>query len=75
VGEAFAKCGTGKRALGGGVVQSGSADGLFVNVSGPLDATGFTSETATGDVAKQWYAAVYNFSVATVNFKVFAICE
>jgi hypothetical protein len=73
-GEAFAKCGSGKRALGGGVVQSGSAD-LLVDASGPLDASGVTLQTVDGDVAKQWYAAVESASgVDDRPFKVFAIC-
>jgi hypothetical protein len=78
-GEAFAVCPGTKRALGGGVVQVGSAVGpaghLFVIASGPLDATGFTSETRDGDVAKQWYAAVSNDSGTPRTFKVFAICS
>jgi hypothetical protein len=74
-GEAFAKCASTKRALGGGVVQSGSAEGLELNTSGPLDATGVTLETKDGDIAKQWYAAISNFSSALREFKVFAICE
>ena len=49
VGEAFAECLAGKRAVGGGVVQSGPVGvGLKVLASGPLDATGVTLETNTG---------------------------
>ena len=47
-------------ALGGGVAQSGDAPLLFVRASGPLDSTGTTANTVSGDVAKHWYAAVYN---------------
>ena len=43
--------------------------------SGPLDGTGVTLETRDGDVAKQWYAAQYNFGATLREFKVFAICE
>ncbi len=76
VDEAFAKCPGTKRAVGGGVVQSGAASsGLGVVVSGPLDETGVTSETITGDIAKQWYAAVRNGSPGQLNYKVFAICS
>ncbi len=74
-GEAFAVCPGTKRALGGGVVQSGPATWLYVKASGPLDSTGVTSQTTTGDIAKQWYAAVSNFSGATADFKVFALCS
>ena len=75
--EAYAKCPAGKRALGGGVVQSGQPDRLRVAASGPLDATGFTSKTRDGDVATQWYAAVNNegFRGITRTFRVFAICS
>ena len=74
-GEEFAKCSAGRRALGGGVVQSGSSAGLFVRASGPLDASGDALDTKDGDEAKQWYAALVNFSGADDRvFKVFAIC-
>jgi hypothetical protein len=73
--EAFAKCPSGKRALGGGVVQSGSALGPYVRASGPLDNTGVTLETRDGDKAKMWYAAVLNRDETTRTFKVFAICS
>lgn len=73
--EGYAKCGKGKRALGGGVVQSSAADVLQVHASGPLDATGVTLNTDTGDPAKQWYAAVVNGSNSERTFRVFAICS
>ena len=74
-GEAFAVCPTGKRAVGGGVVQSGPANELAMLASGPLDATGVTAQTVTGDVARQWYAGVDNFTGAERTFRVFAICS
>jgi len=75
-GEAFARCLGTKRALGGGVVQSGPPTDLVVRASGPLDATGVTIETNDGDIAKQWYAAVGNDPSGTQqSLKVFAICE
>ena len=75
--EAFAVCPGNRRALGGGVVQSGPADRyLHMSASGPLDSTGITAETRSGDVAKQWYAAVTNFSEGEQRtLKVFAICS
>ncbi len=72
---ARAVCPGTKRALGGGVVESGPPSGLRVHASGPLDSTGLASKTTDGDIAKQWYAAVKNRSGAPVNFKVFAICS
>jgi hypothetical protein len=74
-GEAFAVCPATKRAVGGGVVQSGSADDLLVRASGPLDATGVTLNTNDGDRARQWYTAVVKGSGAERTFRVFAICE
>ncbi len=73
--EGFARCPGNKRALGGGVVQVGSPDELFVHTSGPLDASGATANTRDGDKAKQWYAAVENNSNEERDVKVFAICS
>jgi hypothetical protein len=73
-GEATVSCGSGRRALGGGVVQSGSADGVWLRASGPLDASGVTAQTRTGDIATQWYGAVFNDSGLQRLVKVFAIC-
>jgi hypothetical protein len=74
-GEAVAVCPGSKRALGGGVVESGPPNGLVVRASGPLDETGTTAETDDGDVPKQWYASVLNNTSQTVDFKVFALCS
>ena len=75
--EAEAECPGSKRAIGGGVLQSGPPDGLFVNASGPLGASGVTTETDDGDTAREWYAAI---DVGTTGgngrvFKAFAICS
>jgi hypothetical protein len=75
-GEEYAKCPANKRVVGGGVVQSGPPNGLVVLASGPLDETGTTAQTQSGDTATQWYAAVQALTQqADVNLKVFAICE
>jgi hypothetical protein len=74
-GEAYAVCPGNKRALGGGVVQSGPPDNLLVYASGPLAEAKDAANTVSGDIAKRWYARVDNFSGAPVNFKVFAICS
>ena len=60
IGEAFAVCPGTKRAVGGGVVQSGDSLSVWVLASGPLDGTGVTLNTSDGDRAKQWYAATYS---------------
>ena len=72
----YANCPASKRALGGGVVQRGTTPNkLGVQASGPLDGSGVLSQTVDSDVAKQWYAAVYNGKRAKHDFKVLAICE
>jgi hypothetical protein len=73
--EAYAKCPGNKRALSGGVVQSGDPVNLGVRASGPLDETNVTANTQSGDVAKQWYAAEYNGGTQPKDLKVFAICQ
>jgi hypothetical protein len=75
-GEEYAKCPGNKRALGGGVVQSGEAPYLAVQASGPLDETNVTAQTESGDIAKQWYAAVRSqVTPEPRDLKVFAICQ
>ena len=72
-GEANAKCGRGKRALGGGVVPIGSAE---IRARGPLDASGLTANTNDGDTAKQWHAAVANSTAGDDKaLRVLAICS
>jgi hypothetical protein len=73
-GEEFAMYPGNKRALGGGVVQSGPAAG-FVLASGPLNSRGVTAQTQSGDIPKQWYADVVNFSGQQRDLKMFAVCE
>lgn len=74
-GDATATCPGAKRALGGGVVQSGGIYGPEVAASGPLDASGEVLETDTGDIATQWYTSVANPGFTSPrNMGVFAIC-
>jgi hypothetical protein len=74
-GAASAKCPAGKRALGGGIIQSGPAKFLRVLAAAPLDAKGSPAGTANGDVAKEWYARILNRNPRRVHFKVLALCE
>jgi hypothetical protein len=76
-GQEYAVCPPNKRALGGGVVQSGPPDALNVRASGPLAETKDAANTVSGDIAKRWYAWVVNFPYGgpMVNLKVFAICS
>jgi Ca2+-binding RTX toxin-like protein len=75
--SASVDCPTGKRAVGGGIGQSGATSPLFASVqrSGPVDETGTTANTDTGDVATSWFASVHNFSDDVRDFKVLAICS
>jgi len=57
------------------VVESGPPELFDVQASGPLDETETTTATQSGDIAKEWYAAVGNYTKGEVTFKVFAICE
>jgi hypothetical protein len=59
-----ARCPIGRRVTGGGIGASATPVNDYVQVSGPLDETGSTSNTVQGDVAQYWYAAVYNYSLA-----------
>jgi len=75
---AIASCPPGRRALGGGINTLGSAPTPFifyyVELFGPLDETGFIASTLDGDVARSWYASIYNAGVPTSEFRVYALC-
>jgi hypothetical protein len=72
-----ATCPGGTRVVGGGVGTTGdTADAdTSIHASGPLDETGTTASTVDGDVARSWYAAVWNGSNAARDYKVFALCS
>src|SRR5215218_201991 len=76
-GEAYAVCPGNMRALGGGVIQSGSPNALYVRASGPLAETKDAANTVSGDIAKRWYARVNDMGTHNepVHWKVFAICS
>jgi len=77
VNGASVDCPSGKRAVGGGVGQEGATSPLFgwIQGSGPVDETGTTANTESGDVAEGWYASVFNFGASSREFHVFAICS
>jgi Ca2+-binding RTX toxin-like protein len=68
-----ATCPSGSRALGGGIGTTSNSPTDYIEASGPLDETGTTASTTTGDVARSWGG--YVFSQAQADFKIFAICE
>jgi len=78
-GHAIAKCPSGKRALGGGVISPRapqSPDDHAVIASGPLAASGGFSAIDDGDKATRWYGAAFNNNagVGHSRFRVYAIC-
>jgi Ca2+-binding RTX toxin-like protein len=72
-GQAF--CPSGSRVVGGGVTQSSGAVESQVQVSGPLDETGLTSNLTDGDVGGSWYANVFNSSPGPSSYVSTAICS
>jgi hypothetical protein len=81
--SAFASCPPGRRAVGGGVVESGRRF-VYVGSSGPLDASGAgvpldpsaaVANTKDGDKAGGWYAGVSNASSKSVHLKALALCS
>jgi len=77
-GAKFATCPAGARVVGGGINTIGPITPVldyYVEVSGPLDETGSTADTDDGDVARSWYASIYNQTRDTQVFKVFALCS
>jgi len=76
VNGASVDCPAGKRVIGGGLAQLDAVSPPFgwVQSSGPVDSTGTTANTSSGDVAEGWYASVFNFGAASRDFRVYAIC-
>jgi hypothetical protein len=75
--DAAAVCPAGTRVVGGGIGRSLASPLLgLVQQSGPLDETGSTASTTSGDVGKAWLASVYNSPNGPQReFRVFAICS
>ena len=74
---AVATCPAGKRVVGGGIASTGPSPRFSqVLQSGPLDDTGATATTESGDIAKSWSASVGNSDGdVTRAYRVFAICS
>jgi hypothetical protein len=70
-------CGPDRRAIGGGAAIgpiSNTTNGLLV--SNPLDSTGTTASTVTGDVPRYWYTAVENENASiSQDFNFYAVCS
>jgi hypothetical protein len=76
-GERAVQCPPGQRALSGGVTATtGGTSPERIEASGPLDRTGQTANTTTGDIARYWFAEVRNFDTAAGRtFEVYAVCS
>lgn len=73
-----ALCPLGKRVVGGGVNTTGPVsphNNYTVELSGPVDETGLTVNTEDGDVARAWYAHIWNASAGQQEFKIIALCS
>ena len=68
-------CPAGRRVVGGGVgVASNGAFQIGVHVSGPVDESGNTADTNTGDVGRGWLASVKDDGNDRL-YAVFALCS
>ena len=78
-GSAVVMCPAGTRATGGGaapVSPEAGLDNYRVQVSGPVDSTGATVTTDTGDIPRGWAATVSHFrNDRAEDFKVFVLCS
>jgi hypothetical protein len=64
-----AACHGDERALGGGMVQSGSPSGLRLRYSGP------PATLNDGQIARSWHGSILNTTLRDLVVKVFAICS
>ena len=71
----LATCPAGSRVVGGGVTTNSATPNNAVPyrimLSGPLDETGSTANTADGDIARSWYAYVAGGGL----FRISALCS
>ena len=74
-GDGTAQCPQGQVAVGGGFLSTATPPGSIINLSGPVDETGLTSRTKSGDMARGWYASAYSRSPEDNIDKVFAVCS
>jgi len=72
---ALVSCPAGKRALGGGVGEIGTTGFGRLFQSAPVDDTGETKNTGTGDVVRSWSTFANNWAgVDGIEYRVSAIC-
>jgi len=69
------QCPSGERAISGGVLTDSGHTGMTLIADGPLDSTGTTANTESGDVARYWYSAIDNATGANESFTHYAVCS
>jgi hypothetical protein len=77
-GSATVMCPTGTRATGGGVGPTAPVDGdnYRVQASGPVDSSGLSVNTDSGDIPRGWLVTVSLFSgPPSADFRAFALCS
>lgn len=68
-------CPAGTRAVGGGFSSIGAQGDFLLRASGPVDETGLTDNTFTGDVARGWRVLATNVTASTKTFSALALCS
>ena len=78
-GSTTVMCPTGTRATGGGVgpTSPAAADNYRVQASGPVDSSGLSVNTDTGDIPRGWLVTVSIFQNLnnSTSFRAFALCS
>src|SRR5689334_309074 len=75
--SATVMCPAGSRATGGGAAPAspGPIDSYRIQLSGPVDETGLTANTQTGDVPRGWLVTVSDFGMPNEAFRAYAVCS
>jgi len=76
--NATATCPSGRVAVGGGVQALDPANSVHryrVQYSSPVDETGQTTQTATGDTPRGWTGWMSNIGGGSIQVRVYAICS
>ena len=78
IAGATAMCPSGRVAVGGGVQALdpvGSVNRYRLQFSNPVDETGQTAQTASGDTPRGWTGYMANIGGGTVQIRTYAICS
>jgi hypothetical protein len=75
LGQQTIDCPAGTRAIGGGVGTTENDPTAQIQLTAPLDATGSTVGTVSGDVPGKWFTSLLNGPGATRTYRFFAVCS